>query len=465
MDFLNAFWSTTQELAPWLFVGAILSALLHVLLPPDFISKKLTGIRGIFGAVVLGVPLPLCSCGVIPTGIGLKKDGASDGASIAFLISTPQTGIDSVLVSSAFLGLPFAIFKLFSATLTGLVGGLLVHTYGEDYTASNALSSKLNTKKRTWADGLDHGVQLIRSIWRWLLFGVVLSATLQTLVPESAFASFQYLGAFGAAIAALLISIPLYVCATASVPIAAALVQAGLPLGAALVFLMAGPATNVATIGAIRSAFGNRTSIIYLATVIVGSISLGLGFEAFFSESLTLTLGEHHMHTAWWQSLSGIVLFAAFFWFAFEEFGPKSTINSSSSLEFDLEGLHYGACVSKAQKTVEALPSIESVQVTLSPQKALIVGSTSAELIIEALRTVGFSAVLKSEQMPLIFSIEGMTCGGCVSKLQRNIEALKGAFDVSVSLKPPTLQVSGLLPKDIKETVQRSGFSIREAAV
>jgi uncharacterized protein len=465
MDFLNAFWSTTQELAPWLFVGAILSALLHVLLPPDFISKKLTGMGGIFRAVFLGVPLPLCSCGVIPAGIGLKKDGASDGASIAFLISTPQTGIDSVFVSTAFLGLPFAIFKLLSATVTGLVGGLLVQQYGGDSTAPNGLSSKLNTKKRTWADGLDHGVQLIRSIWRWLLFGVILSAVLQTLVPESVFASLQHLGVFGAAIAALLISIPLYVCATASVPIAAALVQAGLPLGAALVFLMAGPATNVATIGAIRSAFGNRTSIIYLSTVIVGSISLGLGFEALFSESLTVTIGEHHMHAAWWQSLSGGVLFAFFFLFAFEEFGPKSRITSASTLEFDLEGLHCGGCVSKAQKAIEALPGIESVQVTLSPQKALIVGSTSADLIIEAVRTVGFSAVLKSEQMPLSFTIEGMTCGGCVSKLRRNIEAVEGAFDVSVSLEPPTLQVSGLLPKDVKETVQNSGFSIREVAV
>ena len=118
--FLTAVWHISLELAPWLLLGTVVSAALHVLLPKGFIQRRLTGFTGIGTAVMLGVPLPLCSCGVIPAGLGLKRDGASDGAAMGFLISTPQTGVDSVLVSAAFLGWPFALFKLASAAVMGM---------------------------------------------------------------------------------------------------------------------------------------------------------------------------------------------------------------------------------------------------------------------------------------------------------------------------------------------------------
>ena len=114
-----------MELAPWLLLGTLIAALLHGLLPQNFVQRHLQGKGGVAKAVLLGVPLPLCSCGVIPAGLGLKKDGASDGASVGFLISTPQTGVDSILVSASFLGWPFALFKVVSATVTGIVGGYL----------------------------------------------------------------------------------------------------------------------------------------------------------------------------------------------------------------------------------------------------------------------------------------------------------------------------------------------------
>ena len=119
----ESLWQITLELAPWLLLGMAIAGLLHGLLPPDFVGRHLRGRAGVAKAVVLGVPLPLCSCGVIPTGLGLKKDGASNGASVGFLISTPQTGVDSILVSASFLGWPFALFKVAAAAITGLVGG------------------------------------------------------------------------------------------------------------------------------------------------------------------------------------------------------------------------------------------------------------------------------------------------------------------------------------------------------
>ena len=467
MDFIHAFWSTSLELAPWLFLGAFLSALLHVLLPKDFISRQLQGTSGIFRAVFLGVPLPLCSCGVIPAGIGLKKDGASDGSSVAFLISTPQTGVDSVLVSAAFLGWPFAIFKLVSATVTGLVGGLWVeHATESQVLPENAMAASNATDEiRDWRSGLEHGIQLIRSIWGWLLFGIILSAALQSLVPTETFASVQSLGAFGAALAALAISIPLYVCATASVPIAAALVQAGLPLGAALVFLMAGPATNVATIGAIRSAFGSKISIIYLATVVIGSISLGLGFDAFFSGTVTVDAIAHHDHGAWWQAVSAVLLLASFGYFAYEEWGPKSSSQSPADRVIELEGLHCGGCVSKLQRTLENLDGIDAATVSLDPQRATVSGSASEAAILSAIASVGFSGRFQSADPIISLPVEGLHCGGCVSKLTKNLARLEGAYAVSVTLDPPLLSVQGVSQEAVQNAVEASGFRIAEVTL
>ena len=118
-------WNILCQLAPWLLLGMLLSGLLHVGLPKDFVRRKFQGFSGVVKSVLLGVPLPLCSCGVVPAGIGLKNQGASDGASVGFLISTPQTGVDSILVSASFFGWPFAIFKMFTAAVTGLIGGAL----------------------------------------------------------------------------------------------------------------------------------------------------------------------------------------------------------------------------------------------------------------------------------------------------------------------------------------------------
>ena len=121
MPMLLSCWNTLCQLAPWLLLGMLLSGALHVFLPDGFVQRKFQGLGGILKAVVLGVPLPLCSCGVIPAGIGLKNQGASDGAAVGFLISTPQTGVDSVLVSASFFGWPFALFKVAAALITGFV--------------------------------------------------------------------------------------------------------------------------------------------------------------------------------------------------------------------------------------------------------------------------------------------------------------------------------------------------------
>lgn len=296
-DFFFHTWSISQELAPWLLLGLAVAGLLHVLLPTGFVLRHLGGGRfsSVVKAALVGVPLPLCSCGVIPAALGLRKDGAGKGASVSFLISTPQTGIDSIAVTASMLGLPFALFKVVSAFLMGIVGGTLVN-FAEPPAIAPASNTSQATPKPTYANPIAEALRftyyrLFHEIWAWLLLGILISAAITTIAPPGSLADSPWATGLTGMLLMLAIGIPLYVCATGSVPIAASLVAAGMPTGAALVFLMAGPATNIATIGAVLKTFGKKATAIYLTVIIAGSFSLGLLFNTLFPSG-----GGHHLH-------------------------------------------------------------------------------------------------------------------------------------------------------------------------
>lgn len=298
-----------------------LSGLLHVLLPKEFIRKRFRGPSGVVSAVTLGIPLPLCSCGVIPAGIGLKNEGASDGAAVGFLISTPQTGVDSILVSASFFGWPFAIFKMVAALVTGVFGGLLADrgVPPDETEQESPASTESTNKSKHWTEAFTHAIDILRSIWIWLVIGIVVSAVIETWVPQSWIVSVNQLGLFPSMLLVLLVSVPLYVCATASVPIAAALVAAGLPPAAALVFLMAGPATNVTTMGAIYGRFGPRTLAIYILSIVGGSMLFASFFDWVITSSVSNSALHAHDHTHWISVVSAIILLGLIGWFAWEK--------------------------------------------------------------------------------------------------------------------------------------------------
>lgn len=392
---LVATWNILLELAPWLLLGTVVASLLHVFMPAGWLERQLSGYRGVARAVALGVPLPLCSCGVIPAGLGLKKDGASDGSAVGFLISTPQTGVDSVLVAASFLGWPFALFKVGAAALTGLIGGFLVEATGEAPTGG-AAPAPVHATARTWRDGVDHGVELLQVIWRWLVFGVLVSAALTVYIPAGGLAD-TVLGTGPVAVLAVLaLSVPLYVCATASVPIAASLVAAGLPTGAALVFLMAGPATNVATIGAVHRGFGRRVTAIYLTTVVVGSVTLGLAFDALWGATATAAVAHHHH--AWWAQVSAVALVGLIAWFAALDLRSwaRNTLSrggamSDREVTLEVQGMSCGGCSSKLDGFLWKVEGVTGVQVSHDDNRATVRGSASVEAITAAVKEAGFT--------------------------------------------------------------------------
>jgi uncharacterized membrane protein YraQ (UPF0718 family) len=302
MSILTDFWNTVAEMSPYLLFGFFMAGVLSVFVSQRLVEKHLGGggIWPVVKASLFGVPLPLCSCSVIPVTMSLHKHGASKGAAVSFLLSTPQTGVDSILVTYSLLGPVFAIFRPLAAFATGIVGGVLVNLFGRpsgsdlqqrQHCTDECCSGEHSGSRITQA--FKYGfVTLPRDIGRAMLLGLVVAAFISALVPDGFFADKLGTGIF-AMVVMMAIGIPMYVCATASVPIAAALMMKGLTPGAALVFLMTGPATNAASFVTIWQIMGRATAITYLATVAGCALLSGVLLDYIVS-SVTVEHAGHH---------------------------------------------------------------------------------------------------------------------------------------------------------------------------
>jgi uncharacterized membrane protein YraQ (UPF0718 family) len=316
------FWGTVAEMSPYLLFGFFMAGLLSVLVSQKLVERHLggKGFLPIFLASLFGVPLPLCSCSVIPVSMSLHKHGASKGATISFLLSTPQTGVDSIFVTWSLLGSVFAVFRPVIAFVTGLVGGILVDVFDRAEKANGTSNSKCTDeccaggKKITGriVSGLKYGfVTLPRDIGKAMLVGLVIAAFISAVVPDDFFAERLLGTGFFAMVVMMLIGIPIYVCATASVPIAAALIAKGLSPGAALVFLITGPATNAAGITTIWKILGWRTAIAYLFAVVVCALGAGLLLDGLFPEiSASVHAHIHNMEPSILGHISAVALLA-----------------------------------------------------------------------------------------------------------------------------------------------------------
>jgi len=309
-------------MAPYLLFGFLAAAVSVLFLKPDFIERHM-GAAGKFSgfkAALFGVPLPLCSCSVIPVAVSLREHGAGRGATIAFLISTPQTGIDSILVTYSLLGPVFTIMRPLAAFISGLAGGWLVDRFspgkegGADVSHAAARECFCCAEKpvNRIAAAMRYGfIAMPRNIGNALLTGLIISALISVLLPPN------FLGhVMGSGLKPMLImmvvAIPLYVCAAASVPVAAALILQGVTPGAAFVFLMAGPATNAATIATVWKTLGKKTALLYLLTVAVFSIIFGFAIDGLFA-AVNISASSAPMNHAglplFVKNLSAVVLF------------------------------------------------------------------------------------------------------------------------------------------------------------
>lgn len=395
MTYLHNVWDVMLSLAPWLFLGTLVAGLLHVFLPPDLIRRHLgsASTGSVVKAVMLGVPMPLCSCSVIPAALGIRREGASRGAALGFMISTPQTGVDSILVSASFLGWPFAVFKVLSAFVTGLMGGQLADLVTKSIPpAAAAAVVPAPARGSKLRRILDYGIgDLLYMVWRWIVFGVLVSALITTLVPADYFAGSAVGSSLPALILALLISLPLYVCATSSVPIAAALVHAGFPAGAALVFLMAGPATNIATIGAVYRGFGARVLGAYLAVIILGSVGLGYIF-AFVVPVTAVPVASAPAHGGWVAAIAAWMLSALLLWFAVGDIRRRlRRRHERSGVQLLVDGMVCQGCVRKLEAAMSAVEGVRGIRADIETGAVEVFGDDLERVQLDAaVQVAGF---------------------------------------------------------------------------
>lgn len=294
------------EAAPWLILGIVAAGLVQAFVPEGLLSRWLgkDAKFPIVKAAIIGAPLPLCSCGVLPAAVGLRREGASKGATVSFLIATPETGPDSVAVSYALLGPVMAVARPIAAVLSAIFAGLLTNVLSrgemDEVQGSPALEACCAPKvsgvksptakslgvKQPWrkriVDGMHYAfTDILDDIALWLAIGLMVAGVLMAFVPPLGLAEIG--GGFPAMLVMLVVGVPLYVCATASTPIAAGLIAAGVSPGAALVFLLAGPATNVATLGVVGKDLGPRALVGYLGGIGISALTMGLGFDALLS--------------------------------------------------------------------------------------------------------------------------------------------------------------------------------------
>ncbi len=289
LNSFNQFWETLCEMAPYLIFGFISAGLLSVLVSKKFIENHLggNGLWQVVKAAVFGVPLPLCSCSVIPVTVSLKNHGASKGAATAFLISTPQTGVDSILVTYGLLGPVFAVFRPFVAFLTGVIGGFLVEKFDKTLLIKkdeclHSCCSHSAPKNKFYQVFHYAFIELPKDISKPLIIGLIISGVLSAVVPNDFFAE-KIKSDFLIMIFMLVLGIPMYVCSNASVPVAAVMIAKGISPGAALVFLITGAATNAAGIATIYKLLGKKTAFIYLATIAVSALVSGIILNFIYS--------------------------------------------------------------------------------------------------------------------------------------------------------------------------------------
>ncbi len=269
-------------MAPYLLLGFFIAGLLYAFIPQKMFAKHLhkPGFKSVLYSTLLGVPLPLCSCGVLPTTVSLRKSGASRGACTSFLISTPQTGVDSILATYSLLGLPFAIIRPIAALVTGLVGGVVTDMSFKNEDEIEVVERKRENKDLSFIEKLKVAFsyafdELLEDVGKWLVIGLLVSALITVAVPNDFFAALQDYPFLNMLIV-LVIAIPMYTCATGSIPIALSLMMKGMTPGAAFLLLMAGPAINTASMLVINKAFGKKQTIIYIVSIVLGAISFGL---------------------------------------------------------------------------------------------------------------------------------------------------------------------------------------------
>ena len=400
--FFESFLMVINEMSPYLLLGFLIAGILHVFVPHNFYTRYLSKDNklSVLWAALLGIPLPLCSCGVIPTAIGLKNERASKGAVASFLIATPQTGIDSILATFSMMGLGFAIVRPAAALITGICGGLLVNRLvPDDNTASAAACNcRVETGNRLWRVLKYAYFDMIQDIGLRLIIGLLLAALINVAVPDEFFLTFGKQPLLQMLVI-LVIAVPMYICSTGSIPVAAALMMKGLTPGAALVMLMAGPAVNLASILVVRKSLGRRFTAVYILTIVVFSVlfgllinALGIGADlavpAGGADCCAMPMRRPGLFRTVCSALLVLFILIALSMKFLSRFKKQEAVEGTAV--YTVEGMHCNHCKAAVEKAVGGLKGVTAAEVNLGAKTVTVSGTADADAVRKAVVQAGF---------------------------------------------------------------------------
>lgn len=415
IELLVASWTVLAQMSPFLLLGFLISGILSVLISVTWVEKHLgrSGSGSVVKATLLGIPLPLCSCGVIPVAASLRKSGANKGATTAFLLSTPQTGVDCFMATYGLLGPLFAVFRPLSALVTGVLGGLTVAWADPDKLEKSTVANKGSDSKKNVSQSFatkvsqvfKYGfVTLPSEIYKALFIGVIIAGFMSTFL-EGTFLNEWFSNYYLSFVIMLFIGMPLYVCSTSSIPVALGFIRMGVSPGAALVFLISGPATNAAAVTVLWKLLGRKATVIYILTMIVGSVGAGLVFDALnetFSESVLEQIACHSELKTWEHGSAILMLVIMFYAFYRSQIKKQNCLScSSKALELpdiviEIVGMSCQNCANAVEKAIKEVAGVDDVSVSLKDKCANIYGDKlDGSELIKAVEDLGYTSEIK----------------------------------------------------------------------
>ena len=409
------------DMASYLLFGLIVVGVLHLFFKRELVLRFLGGnhYKASVNACLLGVPLPLCSCGVIPTSVYLSKNGASKSAVLAFLVSTPQTGVDSIMATFGTLGPVFAVFRPFAAFIMGVATGIFTELFNkkdeilfsenepETCSGDSCQGSSCSVEKEeeksitrfrnmiTYAFG-----EFLDDISVHFIVGLIIAALISHFIPDNFFAETSINSGLLGMIVVIVIGVPMYICATSSIPIAVALIMKGFSPGVAFVFLTVGPATNAATIAILLKAIGKKNTIIYLISIILGSVIFALLFDLILN-TFNISINEvvhQHFHDEGNSLIKiagglifGVLLIRSVYSTIKSKFTNKEIVVTEKSKTIIVHGMSCNHCAKTVTDVVMKLHGVDNVEIDLQNNKVHVSGNYDLAVVKKAIESAGYT--------------------------------------------------------------------------
>ncbi|APW65728.1 MULTISPECIES: SO_0444 family Cu/Zn efflux transporter [Arcobacteraceae] len=340
IDFANNFLILLDAMAIYILIGLLIAGILKQLVPDDFVIKHLGkgSTSSVLKATLFGIPLPVCSCSVIPLAQGLRKEGASKGAVQSFLISTPITGVDSILATFSFFGFVFTVFRVVSSVIIAIIVGLVqnfvekeddIKNFKEDSScgcSNSSCSSTQEKKKFSLKNAFSYAYKtLFIDMVKPLFIGLLLGAIFTTFTPKE-YTSLLFENQILTYIVIMIFAMPLYVCATASLPIAAAFILQGMSGGAAFIFLTAGPATSAITMSVVYKTLGRTSLIVYVSTIAILSFIFAFIYDFFFANINIINFSNNIEESTLISQIASLIMLALMSYYLIKPWVSRKTI-------------------------------------------------------------------------------------------------------------------------------------------